>query len=136
MDERHIETIRAALDAVSRRDLDGVLAFLDPDVELRPRFSVWRQTYRGHEGIEEWWNDMTALWDEFTLEVHELSEVGDDTLVVTLDWRGRDTHTKREIEGPGAAVVRFHQGKVAALDMHLDAQRAMAALKADRPRQE
>jgi ketosteroid isomerase-like protein len=126
--EDSIQVVRQALDAVGRRDLPAVLEHVDADIELRPLLSVWPRTYRGREGIEQWWEDVGELWEEFRLETEGFRDVGGGTLVVRMRWRGQARGSSAEVEGPAAAVVRFQGDKVASVDIHLDEAHALNSI--------
>jgi ketosteroid isomerase-like protein len=123
-----MEVVRQALEAIGRRDLSAILERVDAEVELHPLLSVWPQTYRGREGIEQWWRDVGELWEDFEVETEGFHEVGNETLVVRLHWRGRARGGATEVDGPAAAVVRFRGAKVAFVDIHLDEAHALRAI--------
>jgi ketosteroid isomerase-like protein len=95
-----VEVIRAGYDAYARGDVEGMLACLAPDVELTSAFGdVEGRSYHGHEGIRAWLADVDDAWEEFALEVTDITEVGGERVVVELDVtaRGRsgvEVHTK------------------------------------------
>jgi ketosteroid isomerase-like protein len=127
--EAHIEAVRQTLAAVERRDLAGLLEHADPEIELHPLLSVWPQTYRGHAGIEQWARDVEGLWRDFSLDAEGFRDLGDGTVVVRLHWRGRPKEGSTEVGGPAAAVVRFRGNKTVSVDIHLDEERALAAVE-------
>src|SRR5437868_3043543 len=128
MSADRIEVVRQVLDAVGRRDVQAILDNVDSDVELQPLLSVWRQTYRGHDGIEEWSQGVGELWDSFSVEPEGFRDLGEDTIVVRLRWRGRAKGASTELDGPGAAVVRFQADKVISVDIHLDEHAALRSM--------
>jgi ketosteroid isomerase-like protein len=125
--EGNIEVVRQGLDAIGRRDLSAILEHVDADIELHPLLSVWPRTYRGREGIEQWWADVGELWEEFSLEAEGFRDAGEGTLVVRMRWRGRARGASAEVEGPAVAVVRFRGEKVVSVDIHLDEASALQA---------
>jgi ketosteroid isomerase-like protein len=126
--EANIEAARQALRAVGRRDLSGVLEHTDPNIELHPLTSVWQQTYRGHAGIEQWFRDVGDLWREFSVDAEGFRDLGHGTLLVRIHWHGRAKEGSAELEGPAAAVVRFHGERMVSIDVHLDEERALASV--------
>ena len=53
------------VDAFNARDLDGMLACLAADVDLHPlRLSGLRASYRGHDGVREWFAQLKRLRHE------------------------------------------------------------------------
>ena len=49
---------------------------------------MWRATYRGHDGIREWWGDLFAIFPDFSFEVLEVRDL-DKHLVIGIQIRGR-----------------------------------------------
>lgn len=64
--------VRRLIDAFNDRDLDALLACLDPDVDLHPLpFRGLRSSYRGHTGVGRWLRDLRREQHE-----HRLDPVG------------------------------------------------------------
>jgi len=73
MSQENVENAHRVYDAFNRRDLDAVLAFVDPEVEFKVRFMDMqgRAYLRGHDGIREWWQGVLAVFPDFKIEVLE-----------------------------------------------------------------
>ena len=77
MSEENVETFRRGFAAVNRRDLDGFLATVAPDVEFMSLIAEAEgETFRGHEGVRRWWKEVcfhsaacTASPEEFATSV-------------------------------------------------------------------
>jgi ketosteroid isomerase-like protein len=55
------EIARRAYAAVAEDDLEGFLALVEPDVEFNSLIAeVEGKTYRGHDGVREWWEGIKA----------------------------------------------------------------------------
>ena len=58
MSQEDVAAVRRGWDAISRRDLDGFLALMDPEVVAVPRIlAVEGGELHGHDGIREWWGE-------------------------------------------------------------------------------
>ncbi|HEU4657565.1 MAG TPA: nuclear transport factor 2 family protein [Capillimicrobium sp.] len=60
-----VETVKAMYAAFNRRDVDAALAYMHPDVELRPAGTAartGRAVYRGHDGIRAYFADVARVW--------------------------------------------------------------------------
>src|SRR5438132_1249059 len=78
-----IELLRGGVEAFNRRDIDGALAPLDPDVELVPLKAVLEGgSYHGHAGLRRLLEDMKDDWERFTLVADEFRAVGQDRVLV------------------------------------------------------
>src|ERR1700730_327434 len=55
MSQEHVELARQAYDAYNREGINGVLRYLDPEIECRnPAESPNAGVFVGHEGVVEW----------------------------------------------------------------------------------
>jgi ketosteroid isomerase-like protein len=89
MSQENVEVLHRAFDAFRRRDLDAFLALCDPDVEF---ISYWLQvegggSYRGHDGVRDWWTRLLDAYPDFAAEVEDVQDLGDRTISRVL-WRG------------------------------------------------
>jgi ketosteroid isomerase-like protein len=88
-DER-VTVLRRGIDAWNRGDLDGILRFFSPDVEIRlsGAFPGLKRDYRGHEGYREFWHSFREMWSTLQVELVENEPVG-DLLLSTVRFHGR-----------------------------------------------
>jgi ketosteroid isomerase-like protein len=142
MQEGQIDVIRGIYDAFNRRDIDGVLGGMHPDVEvvetqdlayaatllrvLGPRFVVLSAGYRGHEEVRKLFEAVWTLADWFIAEPQEFVE-GDDWVVVVLRLRARAKGTGLEGEAQTAHLWGTRDGKGARLAVYTDRDQALKA---------
>src|SRR6185503_15126485 len=103
MSQYRIELIREGVAALNRRDTDGMLATLHPEVRLEPLRAVLEGTvYEGHQGLRNWLVDIAEDWESQNVEVHQLHELesGEVLLEARLHIRYRGSGV--EIEELGA----------------------------------
>lgn len=75
------DVVRQAYDAFNRRDLDAVIDLMDVEGVAISRLAAIEGGYRGHEGLRRWWQDLLEAWPDYRVEVVEVRELGDATLV-------------------------------------------------------
>jgi ketosteroid isomerase-like protein len=92
MSQENVEIIRAAIDAINRGDLEGVLKDADPDFEfdlsraVGPVQGVFKLDQT--RGLLE---EFFGMWEAVRWEIDELREVGDHVAASTTNYlRGRD----------------------------------------------
>jgi hypothetical protein len=73
------ELSRAAYEAISKGDEEAFVALADPDVEFNSL--VEGRSYRGHEGVREWWNNVIGSLGGVSLDLEEVSDFGDHGFV-------------------------------------------------------
>ena len=115
MSQENVELHHRAIDAFNRRDLDAFLALMDDDVEVVPRASAMEgeSSYRRHEGVRRWWNNVLEVIPDWNIEVLAVHDLGDLTvthLPVRGHGAGSDTPTEH---------VDLAGGPVAARDVRL-----------------
>ena len=80
-----VETVKRAFDAFARRDMEGALEFIHPDVRLwLVTAAVTRggRPYVGHEGLREYARDVEQLWREIELRPVEFDRIGNAVVVL------------------------------------------------------
>lgn len=126
----NLELVQRSYEAFARDDLDAVLADMHPEIE-------WHQAqglphggfYRGVEEVrrnifdpldEEWWDEFTAVPDEFL-------DAGSE-IVVLGRYRGVAKQTGKELDVPFVHVWSVQAGKAVRFRQFLDTAGWVAAL--------
>jgi ketosteroid isomerase-like protein len=108
VDDPLVATTRQLFECFSRRDVGGLLAHCDPDVEFLPVTAMVAadgEPYRGHEGISRYVADVARVWEELVVEPSEFHRSGDDTVVAL--GRVYAWGVGRVIDAPVAWLWRF-----------------------------
>ena len=112
MSEENVEVVRRFTEAFNGRDLPAMLRCCDADIELDfGRVLVGTPTYRGHEGIERWFRDMSAAWEELQVESFDVVAFGGDEVVVVGQSFGSGKTTGAPFSAHFAAHCRVSSGK-------------------------
>jgi ketosteroid isomerase-like protein len=113
-DESDLEKLAAAvLDALNGRDSDALLALIHPDYEFHSRFAaVERGTYRGPEGIRDYFRDLEEGFADAHWELREVVDAPGDEVVTVFQFiaRGRKSGVPVDLLTP--MVWTFRDGKV------------------------
>jgi ketosteroid isomerase-like protein len=80
-----LEVVRRQHDAFGREDWDAFFAFYDADVEIDLSRSGIPDggIHHGHDGVREGWTRWRGAWEDYALEVEEMTELGDRVLCLT-----------------------------------------------------
>jgi ketosteroid isomerase-like protein len=128
MSHENVKLFRRTGDAFNARDIDGFLAYFDPDVEFHSSFSGVGTVYRGHEGLRRWHQDLEDAWGgEIRSEHLVYFYVGEHTLTVAV-LRGRGRHSEAEVETPDVLVARWRDGLITFLKSYLSMEEALSEL--------
>ena len=123
-----IEIVRRFFKARSRGDL-SYLDLIDPDAEfdLSESRATHRGVYRGHEEIREQWESQREAWAVAELRPEDPVVVGERVVVtVQISAQGRASGVK--LEGQGANVFTFKDGKIAHFKLFQTKAEALAAV--------
>lgn len=130
MRQQTIDLIARGVDAFNEGDIDGMLAPMHPDVEFQPLRGVLEGTvYRGHEGFRRWLEDMAEDWDEFHLEMGEVSEIGSSWVLVQGRVRARARASGVELDTTAAWLCKLRDGLIGSLRFYRDVDAAVEAAR-------
>jgi ketosteroid isomerase-like protein len=110
MSQENVELASRAYDAFNRRDLDALLALVDPEVNFTTRFVERSDPYHGHDGVRAWWDDLLRVFPDFTVEVVELRAVKELT-VNAVRVRGHGLGSETPFEESVWQVGEWRAGK-------------------------
>ena len=131
-----VDRLRAAYDGFGRRDIDAVLAVMDPDIDWDATDALAHTgVYHGHEGVTEYIESLSDAWDEFYLYPEQFTESGDGANVMVLgSVKGTLAANGQDVEARFAHVLQLDdEGKVTRLKVCLDREAALREMPASRP---
>jgi ketosteroid isomerase-like protein len=141
----HVDVLRAIYEAFNRRDIEGLMEGLHPEIEvaetedlayaaallrvLGPRFVVLSGGYHGPQEVRRLFETVWEISDWFEANPHEFIEL-DGQVVVVLRLRARARETGAEGEADTAHLWTMKDGKGKRLEVY--AQKAEALRAAER----
>jgi ketosteroid isomerase-like protein len=124
---RNLDVVREALDAFQRGEVDRALEFADPEVvSFRSPPLPDPQTYHGVEGVLQMYEDWTAEFGTFEMEMVEYTELG-DRVVVEMLQRGTGRVSGAEVSGRFWFVFTVFHGRIARQDVYGSKEQAFDA---------
>ena len=130
MSEENVEAFKRGVEAANRRDIEALLAELDPEIEwhsaLLASVAGGAAVYRGHEGVRKWLRDLEEAFSEVHSEFSEIRDLG-NRLVAIGRLRTRGKESGAETESPVAWLVRFNDGKLIYARPYLDPNQGLEA---------
>jgi uncharacterized protein len=128
MSREDVEAFKRAMDAGNRRDVEALLAELDPDVEWHAALPMLGgdAVYRGHDGVRKFLPEVWEVLADTELEFPEIRDAGDQ-VVALGHFRGRGKGSGVEAETPFGYVVDFRGGKAIRIRSYLDPKEALEA---------
>jgi len=111
MSQADIETLRAAYEAISRRDWDRIFRRMHPEFEMKmPDRDPLGGTYRGPEESKRFYDEMFEPFEEVVVEPEEFFERGDQ-VVVFFRWRARPRGSSAVVENRAGHLWTMRHGK-------------------------
>ena len=131
--ESDIDVVRAVFEAFTERDLEGVLAHADENIEFSAvtgDHAGRTEPYRGHDGIRQYFRDVAAVWDDLRIVPGDYRSNG-DTILVTGRVSARSP--ARIVAGSTGWIWRVRDGRVVFARVYPSAADAMAAFEGRAP---
>ncbi len=78
MDDPNVEVVRKAWAALERKDIDAFLEPIDPEIEFLSLIAEAEgRTYRGHDGVRDWWDTVSESLGGLGYEVQDFTSLGE-----------------------------------------------------------
>lgn len=128
MSRENLALAHEVIDAVERRDLEGLIDLTDPNVEWRSAFVAGSGgVYRGHAGIREYVRDMKDAWDIVRLDVDHEIAIGEVVVFVgRIHYRGKGSGVEAESES--GYLLKFRGGRVVTFRPFRDPEKALETI--------
>ena len=129
MSQANVELVRATWEAWERGDTDGVLSFMDPEVEwltaIDRGLGRAGSVYHGHEGMRELWNLWRSEFDDFSIQADEIHDLADQRVLTLAHWQFRGRASGIMVESQLALLMTLRDGKVVRSEDYLSHKEAL-----------
>jgi ketosteroid isomerase-like protein len=127
MSHDDVERVREAYAAYNSEGINGILRYLDPEVEWRnPAESPNAGVFIGHGGVLEWQRLADEAFETMHFEPERIDELPDGRILALVRFRFRARASDMDVEvpfahlitwrGDTASTVRMFTSEAAALD--------------------
>jgi ketosteroid isomerase-like protein len=128
MRQRTLDLISQGVEAFNAGDIEGMLGPMHPEVEFQPLRAVLEgSVYHGHEGFRRWLEDTAEDWQEFDLQVIDVSEVGANSVLVHGRVHARARTSGVELDTTAAWLCELRDGLIGRLHFYRDVEAALEA---------
>ena len=113
MSQEKVEIVKRLYGAFNRDDFDAGLALCDSEVVIDRSNSIGpdARVYRGHPGLEEFWNEWKRAWADARWEIDECIDNGANVVVLGRLY-ARGAASGASVEANVSQVVVIRGGKV------------------------
>ena len=132
MPEEKVELLRLMVEHWNAGDDEAALGMLDPEIELETPFSLLTgEAYRGIAGYLQWRADITEQFEQWRMNVDEVTAVGESRVLAVGSAHVRGHGSGIEFDQPAAGLVDFRQGQVLRVRIFLSEAEARTAAALD-----
>jgi ketosteroid isomerase-like protein len=110
MSQENVELAQRSVEAVNRRDLDGLLALMDEDVESVSRIAAMEGGLHGLEGVHRWWESWFGAFPDYVIEVDEVRD-REDLVFMAIRAQGHGAGSRVPFEDAVWHASRWRGGK-------------------------
>ena len=127
MSAENVELYKRGIDAFNRRDLEAFLTLAHPEVVAVSRvLAIEGGSYRGHDGVRDWWETLLDVFPDFTIEVVSVRDAG-DVIVAELRNRAHGGGSETPLEELVWQVAEWRDGQIVRWQMYGSEPEALEA---------
>jgi ketosteroid isomerase-like protein len=127
MSQENVEVIREAIEAMNRRDIEGVLRLMNPKVRFEHRLAALEGNFVGIDGVRGWFADLVETFDAWQIHCPDIRDLGDRVLALgTIKATGTESGVETEL--PFTVVARFKDGRITHFTDFGDRAKALEAV--------
>jgi ketosteroid isomerase-like protein len=124
MSQENVDLVREQLEALDRRDIDGVMNSVADDTVLDGRFEIG---FEGRAAIRRFLEDWFRAWEELDFELEEVSDLGGGVVFAVVIQDGRPVGGDGRVRQREGWVYLWVGGSIARLTTsEVDQARAAA----------
>jgi ketosteroid isomerase-like protein len=111
MSQENVDLFRGAVEAVNRRDIEGALQLMDPEVRFEHRLAALQGNFVGSDAVRGWFADLVSIFGTWHVDCADIRDLGDRVVVLgTIHTTGKESGVGTDL--PLAVVAEFRDGLV------------------------
>jgi ketosteroid isomerase-like protein len=126
MSQENVEIVRRMWDAFLAGDFEAALSFYAPDVEWDGTNLPDGTVGRGHEAILGHISSWAEAWEDWSVELEQITAAGDDQVVLLFRERGR-SDSGLVMDERHAELYALRDGRIVLRQGFSDPSRALEA---------
>jgi ketosteroid isomerase-like protein len=127
----NVALAREGMEAFQRRDIEGILAFLSPEVEVYSQEDLPNSgEFHGHDGYLQWVGNWLDVWESFEVEPLDFEPIGERHVLVPTRQLGIGKGSGIEVRMTVCFMVEIHERLATRLHFYAEREKALAAAEA------
>jgi ketosteroid isomerase-like protein len=114
--------------AITGGDREAALAVCHPEIEFLSMLDIGGRSYRGHDGIREYFRDIESAWAEWAVEVERVAEGADGRVAIVMTMRARGKESGLELAERTAHVWTVRDGRLLRNELYREPEEALREL--------
>ena len=130
MSQENVEIVLAAFDAYNAGDLDAMMRFYAPDLEVLPDSAVFPESAPLH-GVNEfraWVEQIDAAWENPRYLTGEAIDVGGNRVILRGEWGGIGASSGIEMYSSITGIFTVRDGQISRTEYLFDHDKALKAV--------
>ena len=126
----NVETVRRAVEAINRRDIEGYLDCCTDDIELHiTAIETIGGEYIGRDAIHRFWTDIADTAPDFSVVVERAESIADDCVIafMLVNATGRASRIAVMDDARTLNLYDFRHGKISRVRVFNDRAEGLAA---------
>jgi ketosteroid isomerase-like protein len=119
---------RRFAEAITTGDRETGVAVCHPEIEFRSMLGISGRAYVGHDGIQEYYDDIESAWAEWSVEVERVAEAPDGRVAIVMTMHARGKGSGAGVSQRTAHVWTLRDGLLLRNEFHPQPERALRAL--------
>jgi ketosteroid isomerase-like protein len=114
--------------AITAGDREAGLAVCHPEIEFRSMLGISGRSYRGHDGIREYFDDIESAWAEWSVDVERVAEAADGRVAIVMTMRARGKGSGAALAERTAHAWTLRDGRLLRNELFREPEEALRAL--------
>jgi ketosteroid isomerase-like protein len=112
MSQENVDRFVQGIEAFNRRDIPGVLRFMDPEIVWEHRLAELEGTFVGPEAVTGWYTDLDEHFQAVEIDCPDVRDLGDDRVLGlgTILATGKGSGVETELTF--ATVASYRNGRM------------------------
>jgi ketosteroid isomerase-like protein len=128
MSARNEEPVRRFAEAVTSRDPDAAVAVCHAEIEFLSVLAVSARAYMGHAGVRRYFDDISAAWEEWRVEVHRVAAAADGRVAIVMTMHARGRESGAPLSERMGHIWTLKDGKLLRNQPYRESEQALRAL--------